>query len=914
MRPEIKILFHNKGSFLKDLAELRCSGGPKQQAAEQVSKIIGDFTLSGSTLSKLTNKGESRIPHCVKYDLRGDCRLVTVQNAGAVWLFYVGDHDDADQWIEANRGITVAAGSKRQIQQTLVSAPGTTQLPRQGIVPTTDPRPLLERLNIADFEKLVPQLKLRRDLLSITEGTDDDAIQEIIECISDSIVQSLLIDIIAHVRKGEIDAALTRIDLHFGRGVDVVAVPAALDEALATGDNSELVTDLTSLSPAERERLLSDDFEPWLLWLHPDQKRVVEEDFDSPAVLKGVSGSGKTVILIHRARWLAQKYPDETIGVLTLSRSLARLLENLLNKLCLEGEQKRIKVQAFYDYFKAISSHLGTAGYLNEYLRDIQEGHPMAITVSRALKDHRNLANDFNPLSRETLDDTWDEFWQIDEDEFRQTKQAVIDAIKGRGEYDVKAYLRDEFTLIRSAFSRFERNKPGSGNSYYWPDFLREGRAISLLENVRRNILRMLRRYEEYMIAGAMMDEVALSQIILPERTKLTNLPPALQRRCLLIDEFQDFSTLELSLLKQIPSETKNGLFLAGDTVQKVMVKDFNLSKAGLDRNYVRTRKITKNYRNSRQILQAAHSLVKHYGAMAAKHDSTIEVLDPEFAVRETAPPLAVKAVSPIDAAWKIAADWVAAGEREAWSVCIVSANPSSYPPARILDERPASVSAERLTGDYILHRGSMVVGTLPEVKGFEFSLIVIVGCDRKALPDQAVPEEEQWREALRLYVAMTRGRDQVVMVYDGEPSPFLLQMKDYLVWQKSEFTFDGARTRDAQKAEEVKTALAKKKVAPISVPKIKPARPWPTGLSPSARLCLLKYFERSVYRRPRIFSEAEKARHLQQAFAQWFVPRNVNGVLVSQLVRGENIRRDLVREIQEGLAPHGCSLLLDKE
>ena len=268
---------------------------------------------------------------------------------------------------------------------------------------------------------------------------------------------------------------------------------------------------------------------------------------------------------------------------------------------------------------------------------------------------------------------------------------------------------------------------------------------------------------------------------------------------------------------------------------------------------------------------------------------------------------------SPIDAAWKIAAEWVAGGEREAWSVCIVSANPSSLPPSRILAERPASVAAERLSGDYILHRGSMVVGTLPEVKGFEFSLIIIVGCDRKTLPDQTVPEEEQWREALRLYVAMTRGKDQVVMVYNGAPSPFLLQMKEFLAWQESPFTFEGVRERDSKSVEEKKSAPVQTKVAQISVPKIKPPQPWPTCISPSSRLRLLKYFERSVYRRPQILSEKEKARHFQQTFEQWLVPRNVNGVRVSQLFRSEEIRRDLVRDIQDGLAPHGCSLLLDK-
>ncbi|OAM88731.1 AAA family ATPase [Termitidicoccus mucosus] len=906
INPKPKLLFHNQGAFLKSLKDMRRSGGPKQQAGDQVSQIIGDFTLNGATLAKLTNHGESRIPHCVKYDLRGSCRLVTVQNDGCIWFLFVGDHDDVDRWIDAHPGLTVAADKKKKIHQPIVSAPGTTQLPSQGLIASTDDRPLLNRIPFPELEQLLPQAKLRRDLRDVREETDDDTIQEIVECIGDYGVQSLVIDLFTHLRKGEVDAALTRIDLHFGRGVDVVAEPTNLDAALATGENSELVTDLTSLSQAERERLLSDDFEPWLLWLHPDQKRVVEADFDLPAVLKGVSGSGKTVILIHRARRLARKYPNETIGVLTLNRSLARLLQNLINKLCVDGEQTRIKVEAFYDYFKSVLQHLGSEAYLKEYLHDVVQSEPIARTLERALEMHQSLANDFSPQSGETLDDTWNEYWQIDEDEFRRTRDAVVEAIKRRGEYDVKAYLRDEFTLIRSAFPRAKRNRPGTGESYY--EYKREGRAIELIEGVRRNVLRMLMRYEEYMLAGAMMDELALSQAIIPARVLLRELPESLSRRCLLIDEFQDFSTLELSLLKQIPTETENDLFLAGDTVQKVMVKDFNLGAALLDRNYVRTRTITKNYRNSRQILQAAHELVKHYGAIAAKHEQSIEVLDPELAVRETAPPIAIKATEPVDVAWKMAHEWVAAGARESWSVCIVSANPLTLPPSRILELRPEGIQAECLSGDYFLHRDRMVVGTLSEVKGFEFSLIIIVECDRMLLPDRSIPEEEQWRDALRLYVAMTRGRDQVALIYKNEPSAFLDKMKEQLVWREDAFNYTGPRMFAGAATPSHHTL----KPTPVVVPKVVlPSAPWPEGLSPNAKLCLLRYFEQRIYV-PKKEHEPSPA-HMRQCYGRWLTPKNVDGIAVSRLFGEGSFRRDVAEEIHRELGRHGFKLVWDR-
>jgi superfamily I DNA and RNA helicase len=70
-----------------------------------------------------------------------------------------------------------------------------------------------------------------------------------------------------------------------------------------------------------------------MVFLHEGQKRVVDEDFEMPAVLTGVSGSGKTCVLVHRAKRLSRKYPQDRILVLTLNKSLARLIENLVTQI-----------------------------------------------------------------------------------------------------------------------------------------------------------------------------------------------------------------------------------------------------------------------------------------------------------------------------------------------------------------------------------------------------------------------------------------------------------------------------------------------------------------------------------------------------------------------------------------------------
>src|SRR5687768_1350207 len=94
----------NKDDFVKSLRRLLQSGGPKQKAAEKVMQIIANVDLGIQHLHKLTNHGETRIEHCIKYDLPGACRLVTVQNEDVIWFLFVGDHDEVDRWLESHKG------------------------------------------------------------------------------------------------------------------------------------------------------------------------------------------------------------------------------------------------------------------------------------------------------------------------------------------------------------------------------------------------------------------------------------------------------------------------------------------------------------------------------------------------------------------------------------------------------------------------------------------------------------------------------------------------------------------------------------------------------------------------------------------------------------------------------------------
>ena len=93
----------------------------------------------------------------------------------------------------------------------------------------------------------------------------------------------------------------------------------------------------------ELRRALEYPWDKWTIFLHPSQKSLVEKDFNGPARVTGSAGTGKTIVAIHRAAWLAKQNPNTTILLTTLNDALADLLARKLN--ILVGDDSGIRKQ-----------------------------------------------------------------------------------------------------------------------------------------------------------------------------------------------------------------------------------------------------------------------------------------------------------------------------------------------------------------------------------------------------------------------------------------------------------------------------------------------------------------------------------------------------------------------------------------
>lgn len=90
----------------------------------------------------------------------------------------------------------------------------------------------------------------------------------------------------------------------------------------------------------EFEEMFSAPLERWRVFPHPSQRRLVERNRNGPVRVLASAGTGKTVVAMHRSRWLARNLPEsgrilftictpeemERIEVVNLDRWVRRLL------------------------------------------------------------------------------------------------------------------------------------------------------------------------------------------------------------------------------------------------------------------------------------------------------------------------------------------------------------------------------------------------------------------------------------------------------------------------------------------------------------------------------------------------------------------------------------------------------------
>lgn len=736
--------FHEHTKFRNSLNALWKKGGPYQRAALEVQGLLGRIPVGtgGDTNPfvglTLTKHGESRIPHCVKYDLTGYARLVTVQTDGRCVLLYCGSHDDTESWIEGHRGLVVVVGNNNRPVITFQGDGVVLEENRD--TPGHYAAPLFERLPETDFEALVDGLPRRivREIEGFTGASRDGDFWESCAAVEDPEQRQAIVDVLRMLKEDRVVEAVARVRLLRG---EMVELSTRIAEDLPELVDSEVLRLVDPRSPqygeALRRFMRTARYREWMSFLHPDQQAIVDEDFGGPSKLIGVSGSGKTCVVVRRAIRLAQKYQGAAVLVLTLNPALARLIEELIAVCAPDGIGDQIKVRTLFSQCR-------------EILREKRPGDD-------------KLLDQYTWKTNEHVDEVWQEYYRC---EVNNTDARVLapvhDMLLARG-WNPDRYLREELDWVRSAL------RPSEIENYLSSE--RRGRTVALLPAQREAVLAGLRGWEDKMRVVGLVDQLGIAQ-----RTVelLGGLRPRF--RCVLVDEVQDFGNVELEIVRALAAPAENDLFLCGDAAQAVSTKHQSFKGAGIEIAGVRSRKLRLNYRNSLDVLQAAHSVLLDNLTEQLTDREDFEVLDPEFSTLSGGTPLLLGAAS-IEEEIASALEFtrIYCADNADAKICLAFCGYSLYE----LKAYGKRLGHHVLDGTTSIDEGSVFIADLEQTKGFEFDMVIILNCSRGTVPDVAAPEDETHRDLARLYVAMTRARRDLVLSYHGSPSAFVRDAND---------------------------------------------------------------------------------------------------------------------------------------
>jgi len=475
----------------------------------------------------------------------------------------------------------------------------------------------------------------------------------------------------------------------------------------------------------ELQRALDCPWEKWTVFLHPEQRHLVERDYFGPARVSGSAGTGKTVVALHRAAVLVRANPEARVLLTTFSDTLANALQAKL-KWLLSNEPRlaeRIDVYSLEAIgLRLYKSRIGAVSVVSrEQIRSVIDA------ASQAVGGHK--------FSLQFLLAEWEQ---------------VVDAWQLKG---WEAYR----------------------------DVARLGRKTRLPE-AQRKVLWSI--FERVQIELKVLNQVTMPEVFTTLAEKFAESDKLIFDHAI-VDEAQDIGVAHLRFLAGIGGSRPNALFFAGDLGQRIFQQPFSWKSLGVDvRGRSRTLRI--NYRTSHQIrLQADRLLgptVTDVDGITEDRSDTVSVFNgpqPTVHVLKTIRDEIESVASWIRArsqAGFVPHEFGVFVRSEAQLDRASRAAAAAGLPFKVLDERVDTES------------GYVSIGTMPLAKGLEFRAVVVMACDDEVIPlqerietvgDDADLQEVYDTERHLLYVACTRARDELVVTSVEPASEFLddLQM-----------------------------------------------------------------------------------------------------------------------------------------
>ena len=374
-------------------------------------------------------------------------------------------------------------------------------------------------------------------------------------------------DILAHEQnfsQGVFDALLMLFD---GKTPDEVAQeleigkkPVAVDDVARAVEESDASQSQFAFASSEDElnAIRNAALAQWRIFLHPSQRKIVRKNVKGPIKVLGGAGTGKTVVAMHRAKFLLENvFTKKTDRILftTFTKNLCDDIRMLLGSICTEDEMSRIDVCNLDKW---------------------------------ALEYVKTLGVDVAPLYRE-------------KQKLELMERAML-GIEGADNWRPGFFLRERANVVLP-------NEIDGLPAYL--KVSRAGQGVRLSAAQKKVVWQVLEAYRLILTREKLMDFDEIAILAANQIRENGQHPYA----SVIVDEAQDFSAPALRLVAAISNNTKdapvpNSLMIVGDAHQRIYGKRAVLGKCGIN-VMGRSSKLRLNYRTTEKIRKRAVAILK---------------------------------------------------------------------------------------------------------------------------------------------------------------------------------------------------------------------------------------------------------------------------------------------------------------
>ena len=491
--------------------------------------------------------------------------------------------------------------------------------------------------------------------------------------------------------------------------------------------------------------------------LNDEQRRIIENKPKGHVLVKGVAGSGKTTVAVHKIPFLLKDYcyeKDDKVLVITYNKSLINYVKYIYEEIEKNKKEEQLSL-GIYESGDKDKLYIET-------IDNIMFKYFILNTKNEKLK----IAND------------------------KQVTKALLDAIiKVRENYkkisvlDEKniTFIKEEIRWMKSCnytdieeYQNIDRIGRISNNNIESPHKLRKNSQI------RQAIFEVMLQYNENLKKDKLVDVQDISLIALRQAQKQVEE----KYTHIIVDETQDLTRVQLEFIKTLyMNRSYSSMLFVSDTAQSIypeawLVKGRSFTSIGLDMTGKST-SLSKSYRTTIQIAYAAYSLI-------ADDKNIIEednFVKPSLIDKQGVYPVYrgfKNKILEAEYVTKIINDEL----KEKYNykdIAIISRFKNQLKEIKNYLEKNNIPYKEIENNEELDFSDDCVkLLTMHFVKGLEFKVVMIVGLNDKYMPLKSFEnefEDVDFMESMDrrlLYVGMTRATEQLFLTSDGNPSKFI--------------------------------------------------------------------------------------------------------------------------------------------